>query len=401
MNGGFLTVSQLTGYIKTLLEADDVLGSVSVSGEISNITYHSSGHLYLTLKDEGATISAVMFRRDLERMSFRPENGMRIIASGRISVYSQQGRYQLYVSYMKPDGLGALYMALEALKKRLGAEGLFDPSRKKKLPSYPKRIGVVTSPTGAVIRDIIKVTGRRYPSCDIVLFPVHVQGDFAVGEICTGIEYFNFEKNVDLLIVGRGGGSIEDLWAFNSEAVVRAVASSELPVISAVGHQTDTTLCDLAADCVAGTPSMAAELAVPDVRAINEKLSVSASRINRAAQRKLDDCRMYLDDRYNVLELNSPKNRLERLLSEIAIKNNKFMSFADAKLKIAQMRLGEGAAKLSALSPLAVLSRGYGYVRTSDGKTVLSVSELKEGDGIDITMSDGHARARIEKVCKN
>ena len=401
MNGGYLSVSQLTGYIKSLLEADDVLGAVSVSGEISNITYHSSGHLYLTLKDEGATISAVMFKRDLERMSFRPENGMRIIASGRISVYPQQGKYQLYVSYMKPDGLGALYMALEALKKRLLAEGLFDPSRKKKLPEYPRRIGVVTSPTGAVIRDILKVTGRRYPSCDIVLFPVHVQGDLAVGEICTGIDYFNFEKNVDLLIVGRGGGSIEDLWAFNSEAVVRAVASSELPVISAVGHQTDTTLCDLVADCVAGTPSMAAELAVPDQRVINEKISISASRMSIAAQRKLDECGMMLDDRYNVLELNSPKNRLERLLSEIEMKNNRFVSFAEAKLKSAQMRLGEGAAKLSALSPLAVLSRGYGYVQASDGKTVLSVSELNEGDGIDITMSDGRATARVEKVCKN
>ena len=401
MNGGYLSVSQLTGYIKSLLEADDVLGAVSVSGEISNITYHSSGHLYLTLKDEGATVSAVMFRRDLERMSFRPENGMRIIASGRISVYPQQGKYQLYVSYMKPDGLGALYMALEALKKRLLAEGLFDASKKKKLPEYPRRIGVVTSPTGAVIRDILKVTGRRYPSCDIVLFPVHVQGDLAVGEICTGIEYFNFEKNVDLLIVGRGGGSIEDLWAFNSEAVVRAVASSELPVISAVGHQTDTTLCDLAADCVAGTPSMAAELAVPDGRVIDEKLLTSASRMSRAAQRKLDECGMMLDDRYNTLELNSPKNRLERLLSELEIKNNRFVSFAEAKLRSAQMRLGEGAAKLSALSPLAVLSRGYGYVQASDGKTVLSVSELKEGDGIDITMSDGHATARVETVCKN
>lgn len=401
MNGGFLTVSQLTGYIKSLLEADDVLGAVSVSGEISNITYHSSGHLYLTLKDEGATISAVMFKRDLDRISFRPENGMRIIASGRISVYPQQGRYQLYVSYMKPDGLGVLYMALEALKKRLLAEGLFDQSRKKKLPEYPRRIGVVTSPTGAVIRDILKVTGRRYPSCDVVLFPVHVQGELAVGEICTGIEYFNFEKKVDLLIVGRGGGSIEDLWAFNSEAVVRAVASSELPVISAVGHQTDTTLCDLAADCVAGTPSMAAELAVPDVRVIDERLSTSAARMTRAVQRRLDESRLYLDDRSSALELNSPRNRLERLMSELEIKNNKIAGLADMKLKSAQMRLGEGAAKLSALSPLAVLSRGYGYVQKADGKTVLGVSELLEGERIDITMADGKAEARIERVSKN
>ena len=398
MNGGFLTVSELTGYIKSLIESDDVLGAISVSGEISNITYHSSGHLYLTLKDEGATISAVMFRRDLERMTFRPENGMRIIASGRVSVYGQQGRYQLYVSYMRPDGLGQLYMALEALKKRLYAEGLFDPSRKKKLPEYPRRIGVVTSPTGAVIRDIIKVTGRRYPLCDIVLFPVHVQGELAVGEICAGIEYFNYEKNVDLLIVGRGGGSVEDLWAFNSEAVARVVASSDLPIISAVGHQSDTTVCDLVADCVAGTPSMAAELAVPDISAIYEKLSVSFDRVCSFMQKKIDDSRMYLDDKMNVLELNSPKNKLARSMSELEVKNEKLHSLTLSKFNSARMQLAKGAAKLSALSPLAVLSRGYGYVQNQEEKTVISVSELKEGDKVSITMSDGKAMARIESV---
>ena len=273
MDAGFLTVSQLNGYIKGLFDRDDVLSGISVSGEISNIKYHSSGHLYLTLKDENATISAVMFRGDLSRLPFRPENGMRVIASGRVSVYERGGQYQLYISYMKPDGIGALYMALEKLKKQLAAEGLFDASRKKAFPTYPKRIGVVTSPTGAVIRDIIRVTGRRFPMSEIVLFPVHVQGEYAVSEICAGIEYFNIEKSVDVMIVGRGGGSLEDLWAFNSEAVVRAIAKSDIPIISAVGHETDFTLSDLAADRTAATPSMAAELAVPDTEELGEAIS--------------------------------------------------------------------------------------------------------------------------------
>ena len=395
MNEGFLTVSQLNGYIKGMFDRDDVLGGISVCGEISNIKYHASGHLYLTLKDEGATLSAVMFRSDLSRMSFRPENGMRVIASGRVSVYERGGQYQLYVSYMRPDGLGALYMALEALKRKLAGEGLFDPARKKKLPEYPRRIGVVTSATGAVIRDIIKVSGRRYPLCDIVLFPVHVQGELAVGEICMGIEYFNMEKNVDLLIVGRGGGSVEDLWAFNSEAVVRAVANSALPVISAVGHQTDVTLCDLVADCTAGTPSMAAELAVPDISGIGERLSSRLSHITKNAQKRLDDKRIYLDDRTNVLELNSPKNRLANSLAALDAKREKLTSLSNERISASRLRFASAVAKLTALNPLAVLARGYGFVQDADGKTLTSVSQMTVGENIRVTMADGYAEAKV------
>ena len=400
MDTGFLTVSELNGYIKGLFERDDVLSGISVCGEISNIKYHSSGHLYLTLKDDNATISAVMFRSDVARMNFRPENGMRVIASGRVSVYERGGQYQLYVSYMKPDGIGALYMALEKLKKQLSAEGLFDASRKKAIPKYPKRIGVVTSPTGAVIRDIIRVAGRRYPNADIVLYPVHVQGELAVGEICSGIDYFNIEKNVDVMIVGRGGGSLEDLWAFNSEAVVRAVAASEVPVISAVGHQTDFTLCDLAADVSAATPSMAAELAVPDGALVRESLAASHRRMGLLFARGLDDRKIYLDDRSGALELNSPKNRLLRMLAELDKSGDKLKFLMTAKLGKAEMNLAKGAASLDALSPLAVLARGYGFVQNEDGKTLSSVDELNTGDNIQITMKDGSARAEITSVEK-
>jgi len=398
MDGGFLTVSQLNGYIKSLFEHDDVLVGISVCGEISNIKYHASGHIYMTLKDESSTLSAVMFRADAARLNFRPENGMRVIAAGRVSVYERSGQYQLYVSYMRPDGIGQLYMALEMLKKKLAAEGLFDPARKKKLPEFPKRIGVVTSSTGAVIKDIIKVTGRRYPVCDIVLFPVHVQGDEAVPEICAGIEYFNIEKKVDLLIVGRGGGSLEDLWAFNSEAVARAVAASEIPVISAVGHQTDFTICDMVADCTAGTPSMAGELAVPDASKIREMLSREQALMSRNMQKIIDDNRIYLDDRANVIELNSPKNRLKNISLILASVEDKLTSLTRAKVAVGETCLAREAGKLAALNPLAVLARGYGFVQDEDGKPLCAASQMSAGEKISITMVDGVAAATVDLV---
>ncbi len=401
MDTGFVTVSELNGYIKALFESDDVLSGISVSGEISNIKYHSSGHLYLTLKDENATVNAVMFRSDVMRMNFRPENGMRVIASGRVSVYERGGQYQLYVSYMKPDGIGALYMALEKLKKKLLSEGLFDESKKKAIPAYPKRIGVVTSPTGAVIRDIIRVSGRRFPMSEIVLFPVHVQGEYAVPEICAAIDYFNIEKNVDVLIVGRGGGSLEDLWAFNCEEVVRAVAKSTVPVISAVGHQTDFTLTDLAADKSAATPSMAAELATPDGEELRASVTAREERMKILAGRMLDSKRFYLDDRSNALELNSPKNRLLRSLALLDSKSEKLKNLINTKTADARLLLAKGTARLEALSPLAVLTRGFGFVEDSEGKTVSSIENISVGDALKITMKDGSADARIVSVRKD
>ena len=401
MNGGFLTVSQLNGYIKGMFESDDVLSGISVSGEISNIKYHASGHVYFTLKDEAAAINAVMFRSDLSRLTFRAENGMRVIAAGRVSVYERSGQYQLYVSHMRPDGLGQLYMMLEALKKKLAAEGLFDPSRKKKLPTFPKRIGVVTSSTGAVIKDIVKVATRRYQLAEIVLFPVHVQGDEAVPEICAGIEYFNIEKNVDVMIVGRGGGSVEDLWAFNSEAVARAVAASDIPIISAVGHQSDFTVCDMVADVTAGTPSMAAELAVPDMVQVKDMLDRDKMLMCRAMQKLIDEKRMYLDDRWNVIELNSPKNRLKQMAISLAASEDKLISLVKMALSRGENALGEAAAGLAALNPLAVLSRGYGYVQSDDGRVLCRAADINAGDRIKITMADGTVDATAEAVSLN
>ena len=398
MNGGFLTVSQLNGYIKGMFDRDDVVSGISVSGEISNIKYHASGHVYFTLKDETAAINAVMFRSDLSRITFRAENGMRVIASGRVSVYERSGQYQLYVTHMRPDGVGQLYMMLEALKKKLAAEGLFDPSRKKKLPEYPKRIGVITSSTGAVIKDIVKVAGRRFPLADIVLYPVHVQGDEAVHEICAGIEYFNIEKNVDVMIVGRGGGSIEDLWAFNSEAVARAVAGSSIPVISAVGHQSDFTVCDMVADVTVGTPSMAAELAVPDMEQIKDTLDRDEMLMCREMQKIIDDARMYLDERWSIIELNSPRNRLKQMSLSLAASEDKLMSLAKMSVARGETELGAAAAKLSAINPLAVLSRGYGYVQDEGGKTLCRASDMTVGNKIRITMADGAADATVSSI---
>ncbi len=398
MDGGFLSVSQLNGYIKGMFDRDDVLSGISVSGEISNIKYHASGHVYLTLKDESSAISAVMFRSDLSRITFRAENGMRVIASGRVGVYERSGQYQLYISHMRPDGIGQLYMMLEALKKKLAAEGLFDPARKKKLPDYPKRIGVVTSSTGAVIKDIAKVAGRRFPLADIVLFPVHVQGDEAVPEICAGIEYFNIEKNVDVLIVGRGGGSIEDLWAFNSEAVARAVAASKIPIISAVGHQSDFTICDMVADVTAGTPSMAAELAVPDAAQVKDTLLRDRMLMCRNMQKIIDDARMYLDERWSVIELNSPKNRLKQTSLSLAASEDKLLSLMKMSLSRSETALGAAAARLSAINPLSVLSRGYGYVQGEEGSTLCRAADMHEGERIKITMADGTADATVSAI---
>lgn len=398
MERGFLTVSEVNSYIKAMFASDDVMNGISICGEISNIKYHASGHIYLTLKDESSAIAAVMFRMDASRLDFCPENGMRVIASGRIGVYERGGQYQLYISNMRPDGLGQMYMALEELKKKLEAEGIFAPEKKKKLPRFPRRIGVVTSSTGAVIRDIIKVTGRRYSLCDILLFPVHVQGDEAVGEICAGIEYFNLEKNVDVLIVGRGGGSVEDLWAFNSEAVVRAVYNSRIPVISAVGHQSDVTLCDLAADCTAGTPSMAAELAVPDSVELYSRLSSAHEILGRKMQKIIDDNRIYLDERSAALELSSPINRLRASRLELDMYRQRLVSLVGDRASFAERELAQMAGKLSALSPLAVLSRGYGLIGREGGETVCTAGELCEGDNISITMADGTAYAEVRSV---
>ena len=383
MQKRIITVSELNEYLKMLFEYDEILRNIYIKGEISNFTNHyKTGHFYFSLKDAGGSVRAVMFRSSASKLKFKPENGMRVIVGGRVSVFPRDGQYQVYVDVMEPDGVGALYMAYEQLRAKLEKEGLFAEERKKPLPRFPKRIGIVTSPTGAAIRDMLHITGRRFPSAEIVLYPALVQGADAAASIARGIRYFNTKKSVDLLIVGRGGGSLEDLWAFNEELLVRAVADSALPVISAVGHETDFTLCDFAADLRAPTPSAAAELAVPDTEELLSSLGHMNDRISLSASRMLKDPRAFIDDKRMALAMDEQAlyTRMERILA--------------AKRAEFQYK----TAKMEALNPLAVVARGYSAVFDEKGVLVKSVSQLAPGDGVSFALTDGKVHARVEKI---
>ena len=396
-----ISVSAVNGYIKEMLERDDVLSSIAISGEISNFKRNSSGHLYFSLKDEGATISAVMFRGDASRLSFLPADGMKVVVYGRISLYEKSGQYQVYIRTMISDGAGELARAYEALKRKLETEGLFAPERKKKLPKLPRRIGIVTSPTGAAIRDMINVTGRRYPMADLVIFPAAVQGVEAPPQLRAGVEYFNAMGDVDVIIIGRGGGSIEDLWAFNDEALARAVAASEIPIISAVGHETDFTLCDFVADCRAPTPSAAAEIAVPDARAIFAYTEQSEERMTRAMLSRLTRCNEDVLNIEKIIALNSPSAVLQRHALELRNLGVRVDGAMNKRLTASASALAEVSAKLSGLNPLGVLSRGYSAVKGEDGRIKGSVNSLTIGERVEIVMSDGVADATVLGISKN
>lgn len=369
-----LTVTQLNRYLKSIFDGDAHLANVFLTGEISNFTDHyRSGHLYFSLKDDRSVIRAVMFAQQARRLKFRPGDGMRVIARGRVSVYEQSGQYQLYVQDMQPDGLGALNLAFEQLKKRLTAEGLFDPERKKSLPKFPQSVGVVTSPTGAAVQDIRQILGRRYPLAQVVLCPVLVQGEGAAEQIAEAIRRFNRLRCADVLIVGRGGGSIEDLWAFNEEIVARAVAESEIPVISAVGHETDYTICDFAADLRAPTPSAAAELAVPDVRELLSSVSSAGIRMKQALS--LDLRRMQTD------------RLVERMVRQMK-----------REVETGKMMLSQKSAALDALSPLRVLERGYAVALDPKGAALKNAADAVPGEPLTLLLSRGKLACRVEKI---
>lgn len=394
-----LTVGELNRYIKMLMDNDALLSSVSVVGEISNLKYHSSGHLYFTLKDGDAEIAAVMFRSAAMNLKIAAKDGMQVIAFGRVAVYEKSGRCQLYVSAMLDNGIGALQIEYERLKKQLEAEGLFDKERKRPIPRFPKCIGIITSPTGAAIRDMINVTGRRWPSAKILLCPSLVQGEQAPESLCAALELLNAMEACDVIIIGRGGGSIEDLWAFNDERVVRCVANSQIPVISAVGHETDLTLCDFAADLRAPTPSAAAELAVPDRDEMRIRLDEIVARMDNNMLRTVNASREKLLNMSGRLELLSPIGRLEiekRELSKIALALDREI---DRILQKKRERLSVVSASLTAINPLALLSRGYSYSQIN-GTVVSSVDSLSVGDKIDIRFADGVANAEIVSVRK-
>lgn len=397
-NTSALSVTELNRYIKLLVSRDEVLSAVSLRGEISNFKAHSSGHYYFTLKDEGAEIAAVMFRADAARMSFRPADGMRVLVYGSVDVYERSGRVQVYVRTMLSDGVGALALAYERLKKKLAAEGLFDEDRKKPLPRFPDCVGVITAPTGAAIRDILNVTGRRYPQAKILLYPSLVQGPDAPASLVAGVNYLNATSACDVIILGRGGGSMEDLWAFNDENLVRAVAASEIPVISAVGHETDFTLCDFVADRRAPTPSAAAELAVPDRAALLERVSESGARLDRRAAAILADRRAAVARQERALSLLSPDQKLLRLRQTLSHRRETMDRVILRRVEGARARFSESASRLEALSPLAVLGRGFAALKNEEGRILPSAEGLTVGQRVTVLLRDGSADARIEGI---
>lgn len=394
-NGVVLTVSQLNRYVKSIIEQDFNLQTVFVQGEISNFTNHyKTGHFYMTIKDEFSSIKAVMFKTANMRLKFMPENSMSVIIKGRVSVFERDGQYQLYIDDMQPDGMGALSLAFEQLKKKLAAEGLFDENRKKPIPAFPQRVGVVTSPTGAAIRDIINVISRRFPLAELVLCPVAVQGDRAAPQIKAAIELFNREKAADVLIVGRGGGSVEELWAFNEEIVARAVAASDIPVISAVGHETDFTVCDFAADLRAPTPSAAAELAVPDSFQQKEMLASAVYRMKSSVDDRLGFEYSRLELYKSALKRLEPKNYIDSL----RVRCDRASMAMDSAVKHAyaekSSELSSLCAKLDAMSPLKILARGYS-VATKNGKVITDSSCVEAGDKINVKLSSGNIDCEV------
>lgn len=390
-----LTVGQLNAYVKSILDGDMNLTNVFLCAEISNFTNHyRTGHFYFSLKDETAVIRAVMFRSSAQRIKFLPQDGMRVIVRGRVSLYERDGQYQLYVDDMQPDGVGALNLAFEQLKERLSKEGLFASERKSPLPRCPMRVGVITSPTGAAVRDIINVLSRRFPLAEIILQPVQVQGSEAPGQIIRAIRLFNERRAADVLIVGRGGGSIEELWAFNDEGVARAVAASEIPVISAVGHETDYTICDFAADLRAPTPSAAAELCVPDAQGELERIRLLRRSVDQAMQRRLEGEQQRLDALIVRMGLHEPCRLYERRRQESDALFQRLNKAASDLLYRQNSRLAPLTGRLDALSPLKVLSRGYA-IAYANHEPVHSVSEVSVGERLELRWSDGSALCTV------
>ncbi len=399
MERRIITVSELNEYIKMVLEHDELLMRIFVKGEISNFTNHyKTGHFYFSLKDEGGTVRAVMFRGSAARLKFMPENGMRVIVGGRVGVFPRDGQYQIYAETMEPDGIGALYIAYEQLKKKLEAEGLFDASKKKPLPKIPTRIGVITSPTGAAIRDIIHILGRRFPLARVILYPALVQGEGAAPDLVRGLDYFNQMGNVDVIIIGRGGGSLEDLWAFNDETLARHVAASRIPVISAVGHETDFTLCDFAASRRAPTPSAAAEIAVPETGELARKLANVTSRIELLLEGRLKLYRERLARAAGARVLKDPIYLIDDKRLALGMEERALFDRMGAVLTVKRADFEKDTAKLHALSPLAVLSRGYGAVFDAGGKVIRNAAETRPGERLSVMLSDGRIHTTVDEI---
>ncbi|OES44406.1 exodeoxyribonuclease VII large subunit [Domibacillus iocasae] len=435
-----LTVKALTKYIKRKFDADPHLKNMAVKGELSNVKHHSSGHLYFTLKDDSARIMSVMFAASAKSLTFRPENGMEVILTGDVTIYESSGQYQMYVKTMQQDGAGNLFAAFEQLKKKLEQEGLFRTDVKRPIPAYPSSIAVVTSPTGAAIRDILTTINRRYPSAEVLIYPALVQGDRAAASIVSQLQKINGDGRADVVIAGRGGGSIEELWAFNEEAVARAIRSSKIPVISAVGHETDFTIADFAADLRAPTPTAAAEMAVPHIEEVSERIKTKENRLMRAASEKIRSSRNRHQAILNAYVMRNPQalyrqqfERADRLHEQLirqtkslvdrkktAVQHASFrlsrmgpgprIEFESAQLEKIKKRLHwltqsavnekksafqQNVAMLDALSPLKVMERGYSLVYSDNETLIKTVQEVEKGDRIRVQMTDGTIYAHV------
>lgn len=390
-----LSITQLNEYIRGKMDADPLLAQVAVRGEISNYKLYPSGHHYFTLKDESSALRCVMFKGNAVRLRFRPENGMKVIAMGKVSVFPRDGAYQLYCAALSMDGVGDLYAAFEQLKKKLAAQGLFDPAHKKPIPRYPGTIGIITSSAGAAVHDMLRILKKRYPLSKVRLLPVRVQGMEAPGEIAAAIGYANYYHLADLLIVGRGGGSIEDLWAFNDERVAHAIYQSQIPVISAVGHEPDVTISDYVADLRAATPSNAAELAVPDQDALRQSLDAMSNAMAASLSRQVRAARQHLQVLSASQALRSPTGYLEQRRQSVELLKNRLVSAQNQNITRANQRYIGQVSKLEAMSPLKVLTRGYSMVQTEKGAVIRSIEQVELGERIRIQLSDGSLSATV------
>ena len=397
-NRQVISVTELNSYIKSLLDDNPLLKRIAVKGEISNYRPNSSGHLYFTLKDEGSAIRCVMFKASAQKLSFTPENGMKVIAVGSISAFVRDGQYQLYLSSLTPDGVGDLYVAFEQLKQRLGAEGLFDPAKKKPIPRYPRMIALVTSPTGAAIRDMLRILRKRYPIARVLVVPVKVQGVGAAEEIAEAITYLNGKRYIDVIIAGRGGGSIEDLWCFNEEVVARAIAASKIPVVSAVGHEPDVTIADYAADLRAATPSNGAELTTPDAAELTMRLNERQVLLARQMTARIDTLAKRLEAIGEKRVYASPVNYIDEKRMALDYLVNRFQHVGEKVLTAGQHRLANAAARLDAMSPLKVLGRGYAIALREDGSAVRRAADLAVGDSVSVRFAEGKANCEVTAI---
>jgi len=394
-NDNILTVTGLNEYIKSKIDSDPLLNDVYVKGEISNFTNHKTGHFYFTMKDETGLIRAVMFKAYASRMKFLPENGMKVTAHGRVSSFVRDGQYQLYVDSMEPDGTGSLYLAFEQLKAKLEAEGLFAQQYKKPIPKFPSRVGIITSPTGAAVRDMINISSRRFPVAQLILFPCLVQGESAPAQLCSGVRFFNERNPVDVIIIGRGGGSLEELWAFNDERLARTIFASRIPVISAVGHETDFSISDFVSDLRAPTPSAAVELALPETEEIRQRLRVDLSRLSAAGISKIKNSRARLDVLAKKRCLTSPDVFIDDKRMALLHSARELESRMALLLERKRSAFIRQTAKLEAMDPLSLISRGYTAVFDDKGGLVKSVKQVKEGDTVGFSLADGNVTAKV------